>query len=387
MTIAVGTAVAAAMTKSSRSITGQRSTARPVRYSPGPHGRPGEAAQEDRSARTPGARAAHAPPRSQPRLGVPEARLPRRQPRDRRVPAPALQAALPRGLRGGRHRAAPVRGRRDEIVGYAECAFEVTGTDNWINPRYFEKRDMRPLFVEELAVHPGLPGPRRRRVHARAAPAPRARARLHAPRARGRREQRATRSSFYRKRNFYKLDAAIFMAQKVVDRARAPAAAAPAPAARLEIAVAHAAASRRRARVTNRTLPSGAKRATPLPWRATPRPSRADAVTPVAVRAPRGGTVVEIDWADGHTALLPNRRLRGFCPCAGCQGHGEALHFVEGGNEVIDSIHEIGNYALAFRWGRRARDRHLPLRVPAAAVRVRRVPAALRGGARFVLAA
>ena len=41
-----------------------------------------------------------------------------------------------------------------QLVAYAECAYEVVGGDNWINPRYFEKRDMRPLFVEELAVHP-----------------------------------------------------------------------------------------------------------------------------------------------------------------------------------------------------------------------------------------
>src|SRR3954471_7992917 len=32
----------------------------------------------------------------------------------------------------------------DQIVGYAECAFEPTGSDSWINPRYFEKRGMRP---------------------------------------------------------------------------------------------------------------------------------------------------------------------------------------------------------------------------------------------------
>src|SRR5258708_302068 len=37
-----------------------------------------------------------------------------------------------------------------ELVAYAECSC----SDNWINPRYFEKRDMNPLFVEELAVHP-----------------------------------------------------------------------------------------------------------------------------------------------------------------------------------------------------------------------------------------
>src|SRR5215217_2286929 len=45
------------------------------------------------------------------------------------------------------------------LVAYAECAYEVVGGhDNWINPRYFEKRDMRPLFVEELAVHPNWNG-------------------------------------------------------------------------------------------------------------------------------------------------------------------------------------------------------------------------------------
>lgn len=41
-----------------------------------------------------------------------------------------------------------------DIVAYAECAHEVVGTDNWINESYFENRKMRPLFVEELAVHP-----------------------------------------------------------------------------------------------------------------------------------------------------------------------------------------------------------------------------------------
>src|SRR6516162_10249368 len=46
----------------------------------------------------------------------------------------------------------------NDIVAYAECSYEVTGSDNWINPRYFEKRDMRPLFVDELAVHPELHG-------------------------------------------------------------------------------------------------------------------------------------------------------------------------------------------------------------------------------------
>ena len=32
-----------------------------------------------------------------------------------------------------------------EIVGYAECAYEAVGEDSWVNPRYFERRDMRPF--------------------------------------------------------------------------------------------------------------------------------------------------------------------------------------------------------------------------------------------------
>src|SRR5689334_22962764 len=33
-------------------------------------------------------------------------------------------------------------GKEQEIVGYAECAFEITGSDNWMNERYFAKHDM-----------------------------------------------------------------------------------------------------------------------------------------------------------------------------------------------------------------------------------------------------
>jgi GNAT superfamily N-acetyltransferase len=45
-----------------------------------------------------------------------------------------------------------------EIVAYSECAFEITGSDNWMNESFFTRRDMRPMFVEELAVHPGYHG-------------------------------------------------------------------------------------------------------------------------------------------------------------------------------------------------------------------------------------
>lgn len=102
----------------------------------------------------------------------------------------------------------------DQIVGYAECAFEAGGDDSWINPRYFEKRGMRPLYVEEVAVHPhyqgqGVGGFMLDQLQ-------------HLARLRGCThlvlevaENNETALRWYRKRNFYQLDAAIFLAQRV----------------------------------------------------------------------------------------------------------------------------------------------------------------------------
>lgn len=103
---------------------------------------------------------------------------------------------------------------KTEIVGYAECAFEITGSDNWMNERYFEKHDMRPLFVEELAVHPGFQG---RGIGAfileQLEHLARVRGCTHLVLEVAENNNRAL--SFYRKRSFYKLDAAIFLAKRV----------------------------------------------------------------------------------------------------------------------------------------------------------------------------
>ena len=103
---------------------------------------------------------------------------------------------------------------KDAIVGYAECAFEVTGADNWINERYFEKRDMRPLFVEELAVHPEYQG---RGIGAfvleQIEHLGRVRGCTHLVLEVAQNNENALK--FYRARNFYQLDAAIFLAKKV----------------------------------------------------------------------------------------------------------------------------------------------------------------------------
>ncbi|MFO0735020.1 MAG: N-acetyltransferase [Labilithrix sp.] len=105
--------------------------------------------------------------------------------------------------------------KSDVIVGYAECAFEVLGGDNWINARYFSKRDMRPLFVEELAVHPEM--------HGQGIGSFVLEQLDHLARVRGCThlvlevaENNENALHFYRGRSFFKLDAAIFLAKKVV---------------------------------------------------------------------------------------------------------------------------------------------------------------------------
>ena len=106
------------------------------------------------------------------------------------------------------------KGTKYELVGYAEFAYEIVGSDNWMNQRYFEKRSMRPLFVEELAVHPdyhgvGVGSFMLEQIE-------------HAARLRGCThivlevaENNEEALKFYRKRNFSKLDAAVFLAKKL----------------------------------------------------------------------------------------------------------------------------------------------------------------------------
>ncbi len=103
---------------------------------------------------------------------------------------------------------------KDVIVGYAECAFEIYGNDNWMNQRYFTKRDMRPLFVEEIAVHPdynnmGIGSFVLEQLEHIA----KLRGCTHLVLEVAENNENALR--FYRTRSFQKLDAAIFLAKRV----------------------------------------------------------------------------------------------------------------------------------------------------------------------------
>ncbi len=61
---------------------------------------------------------------------------------------------------------------------------------------------------------------------------------------------------------------------------------------------------------------------------------------------------LRVTWDDGHTAEYDYDYLRGYCPCAGCQGHsalGIKYHRPARPVEPI-SIQPVGNYAVSFHW-------------------------------------
>jgi DUF971 family protein len=62
-------------------------------------------------------------------------------------------------------------------------------------------------------------------------------------------------------------------------------------------------------------------------------------------------TALRILWDDDQISTYPFSYLRGWCPCASCQGHGGEHHFIKVENPQLESISPVGNYALNLRWG------------------------------------
>lgn len=76
------------------------------------------------------------------------------------------------------------------------------------------------------------------------------------------------------------------------------------------------------------------------------------APAPVRVEVQRDRNQVEIEWTDGHCSVFPTRYLRGFCPCAVCQGHAlGSWTFIDSASTIdVSGIEEVGLYALQIKW-------------------------------------
>ncbi len=59
-----------------------------------------------------------------------------------------------------------------------------------------------------------------------------------------------------------------------------------------------------------------------------------------------------LTWSDGHTAERGYDYVRGYCPRAGCQGHGPSqVEYIPPPAPVRpDEIEPVGNYAVSIVW-------------------------------------
>ena len=72
---------------------------------------------------------------------------------------------------------------------------------------------------------------------------------------------------------------------------------------------------------------------------------------PIEINHVKGQALVRITWSDGHLGEYAESYLRGYCPCALCQGHEAATKkFIDVPNAKLNEIRAVGNYAVEFNW-------------------------------------
>ena len=60
--------------------------------------------------------------------------------------------------------------------------------------------------------------------------------------------------------------------------------------------------------------------------------------------------IVRIEWSDGNQTQYSYDGLRGWCPCAQCQGHSGQQRFVTVDDARFTRAEPVGRYALRFEW-------------------------------------
>jgi ATP-binding protein involved in chromosome partitioning len=71
---------------------------------------------------------------------------------------------------------------------------------------------------------------------------------------------------------------------------------------------------------------------------------------PVEIAQEKEREIVRIKWSDGLNTQYSLSGLRGWCPCAGCQGHGGERRFVASGTPRLQRVEAVGNYAVRVCW-------------------------------------
>ena len=74
------------------------------------------------------------------------------------------------------------------------------------------------------------------------------------------------------------------------------------------------------------------------------------AAFPTEINHIKARGMVRITWDDGHAGEYEQEYLRGYCPCALCQGHGAQRRFINVPGAILESMRGVGNYAIEMRW-------------------------------------
>ena len=78
--------------------------------------------------------------------------------------------------------------------------------------------------------------------------------------------------------------------------------------------------------------------------------SSASGVEPVEISQDAERAIVRIEWSDGKTTEYAMSGLRGWCPCAECQGHSGQRTFVTVAAPRVAGVEAVGRYAIRFLW-------------------------------------
>jgi DUF971 family protein len=71
---------------------------------------------------------------------------------------------------------------------------------------------------------------------------------------------------------------------------------------------------------------------------------------PTEINHMKARGAVRITWDDGHVGEYEQEYLRGYCPCALCQGHGSQIRFMNAPGAILQGIRGVGNYAVELHW-------------------------------------
>ena len=75
-------------------------------------------------------------------------------------------------------------------------------------------------------------------------------------------------------------------------------------------------------------------------------------VHPTEIRRLAEDRRLRVVWSDGHQAEYPYDYVRGFCPCASCQGHSATEIRLQPPTTPVEPwrIEPVGNYGVSIQW-------------------------------------